>query len=289
MPHIRLSFTTKQPHAEQLYQILDNAFEEEGYPLALTEIDEKTDLYEVSLYIETDDPARMQYEFATLCAISYADVALEFIPDIDWVSCSLAKLKPVRAGRFFVHGSHDRDKVNKNDFAIEIDAGQAFGTGHHDTTASCLAMISKHIETLAPRNALDLGTGSGVLAIALAMAYKIPVLASDIDPIAISVATDNVRLNGVSQYIDLITADGFAHPNLATHAPFELIIANILANPLIALAPEMVSALAPRGGIILSGILEEQGTRVLQAYQSLGLDHHDKITQNGWVCLYLTR
>ena len=135
-------------------------------------------------------------------------------------------MPPVVAGRFTVHGSHDRDKRRSGDMAIEIEAGLAFGTGHHGTTAGCLEMLERIVARERPRNALDLGTGSAVLAIALAKLAHIPVLATDIDPVAVKVARDNARLNGVSAFVEARTATGFHHPAFAQRGPFDLIVAN---------------------------------------------------------------
>ncbi len=154
-----------------------------------------------------------------------------------------------------MHGSHDRDKVRPGDIAIEIDAGQAFGTGHHGTTAGCLEVIDTVLRSRPVRNALDLGTGSGVLAIAVRKLKNIPVLATDIDPIATRVAAENVRRNGIASGIVTRTAPGFHSTAFSEHGPFDLIIANILARPLIKMAPKLAAHLAPGGSVILSGIL----------------------------------
>ena len=134
--------------------------------------------------------------------------AIAALPETNWVAKSLEGLKPVRAGRFLVHGAHDRDKLRPNDIGIEIEAGEAFGTGHHGTTAGCLLAIERAVRTRPIRNALDIGTGSGVLAIAIAKLAHIPVLASDIDPVATRVAAANVRLNGVHPEVRVVTAAG---------------------------------------------------------------------------------
>ena len=200
---------------------------------------------------------------------------------------SLEGLKPVRAGRFLVHGSHDRDKVRKGDIGIEIDAGQAFGTGHHGTTAGCLETIESVVRARNPANALDLGTGSGVLAIAVRKLRNIPVLATDIDPVATRVAAENVRRNGIATGISLETAPGFHSTSFRRHGPFDLIIANILARPLMRMAPDLVSHLAPGGSVILSGILASQRWKVLSAYNGVKLRHVRTIWRNGWVTIHL--
>ena len=195
-----------------------------------------------------------------------AEIGREVLPDIDWVAKSLEGLQPVRAGRFLVHGSHDRHKRRTGDLAIEIEAGLAFGTGHHGTTSGCLEMIETVVRRERPKNALDLGTGSAVLAIAVAKLAHIPVLATDIDPVATKVAAQNVRLNRVSAYVETRTAPGFADPIFRARAPFDLIVANILARPLMRLAPDMARSVRLGGSLILSGILERQRNAVLSAY-----------------------
>jgi ribosomal protein L11 methyltransferase len=213
----------------------------------------------------------------------------EVLPDIDWVARSLEGLKPVRAGRFFVHGAHDRDEIRQGDIAIEIEAGLAFGTGHHGTTAGCLEMLQGVVEAEHPANALDLGTGSAVLAIALAKLAAIPVLATDIDPVATDVAKANVALNGASALIETETATGFDHPVFARHGPFDLIVANILAGPLIEIAPGMGTHLRPGGSLVLSGILDRQHDAVLAAYTAGGFRHVRTLHLEGWSTIHLRR
>ena len=183
---------------------------------------------------------------------------------------SLEGLKPVRAGRFLVFGRHDRDRLKPNDLGIEIEAGQAFGTGHHGTTAGCLIAIAQEAKTRPIRNALDVGSGSGVLAIALAKLAKARVLASDIDPVATRVAEENVRLNGVAAHVRCITAAGLNGRAFAERTPADLIVANILAGPLAALAPAIRRAVAPGGTVILSGLLPEQRARIVATYRAAG-------------------
>ncbi|ABM44535.1 ribosomal protein L11 methyltransferase [Bartonella bacilliformis str. Heidi Mejia] len=286
---IRLYCAAHKREAEHFYNLIENAFDEEGYPLVLAEIDEEKALYELSLYVDKNNQENVRRDFARILSLDLSKINIEILPDIDWVKKSFEELKPVHAGRFFLHGHHDRDKIPSNVFPIEIEAGQAFGTGHHGTTSGCLEMITKVVQNENPQNALDLGTGSGVLAIAIAMLKPIPVLASDIDPIAIQVAQHNIKLNGVEKYVTAVTASGFNYDDKETVpcAPFDLIVANILANPLIELAEEMVKALQKNGSIILSGILEEQHDNVLQAYVQQGLKHIETYHRQGWVTLHL--
>lgn len=284
MAQSRLFYTAERIEAERIFDILERLFDDDGFPVAITEIDEDKQIFEVSVYVEDgveDVAARIDD------AVGEGKFNSEELPDIDWVTHSLAGLKPVRAGRFFVHGSHDRDKIMPDDIPIEIDAGQAFGTGHHGTTAGCLEMIEEVVESEHPTNALDLGTGSAVLAIAIAKLTPIPILATDIDPIAVTVAAENTAKNGVAEHIVTATAEGFGHPIFRSYAPFDLIVANILANPLMELAPGVKQHLAPGGSIILSGILESQHDAVVAAYEAQGLTHQKTLHREGWVAIHL--
>lgn len=284
MAQSRFFFSSDKAEAERIYNILEQAFEDDGFPVAITEIDEDREIFEVSVYIEEG----LEVVAARIDALVGADkFESEELPDIDWVTHSLEGLKPVRAGRFFVHGSHDRDKIEADDIPIEIDAGLAFGTGHHGTTAGCLEMIAEIVANEHPTNALDLGTGSAVLGIAIAKLAPIPVLATDIDPIAVTVAAENAAKNGVAEHIITATAEGFDHPVFRSYTPFDLIVANILANPLMELAPSLKAHLASSGSIVLSGILDSQHDAVLAAYQAQGLTHQKTLHREGWVTIHL--
>ena len=287
MGQIRLHYKSPKREAEKQYELLDHAFEDDAFPLAITEIDEANGIYEVSLYVDEAQKNSVLPRFAQVLGVNENKIEIEILPDIDWVSHSLEGLNPVRAGRFFVHGSHDRDKVKPGDLAIEIDAGQAFGTGHHGTTVGCLELIADVMEHEKPQNALDLGTGSGILAIGIALIKPIRILATDIDPIAIKVAKENFALNGVAKTITAITATGLDDEEIKKRSPFDLIVANILANPLIELAPQMVPALKKGGSIVLSGILEEQHDRVVKAFEAAGAKYIKTLHHEGWVAIHL--
>jgi len=189
----------------------------------------------------------------------------------DWVKATLEDLVPVPAGRFVVHGHHDRARVPSNKIGIEIEAALAFGTGHHGTTRGCLLLLDEVLKAHLPRRVLDLGTGTGVLGIAAAKALKIGVLASDIDPLSVKVAQENARLNEVGNLVQVIRATGFAAPGFAQRGPFDLVLANILANPLRQLATPMARHLAPSALVILSGLLTHQAPGVIAAYRARGL------------------
>ncbi len=291
LSEIRLYVTTTEVLAGEVLDLLSEVFGEEDFAIATTEIDEKKDIWEASVYMMREDEAEVRGRVEEALSQAFPDMKVEreVIPEVDWVAKSLEGLKPVRAGRFLVHGSHDRDKVRSGDIAIEIDAGQAFGTGHHGTTAGCLEVIDHVVRSRRVRNALDLGTGSGVLAIAVRKLKNVPVLATDIDPIATRVAAENVRRNGIASGISTETAPGFHSTAFSAHGPFDLIIANILARPLIKMAPQLVNHLAPGGSVVLSGILAEQRWKVLSAYNGAHLRHVRTIWRNGWVTIHLDR
>ena len=290
MAQTRLHFTAGKIDADRIFAALDAAFEDEGLPLAVLEVDEDRDIHEVSLYADGDVDAVENRVKAILAGLALKkQIEREQLPDVDWVARSLEGLKPVRAGRFFVHGAHDRDKRHSGDLAIEIEAGLAFGTGHHGTTAGCLEMLEKVVRRERPRNALDLGTGSAVLAIAVARLARIPVLATDIDPVAVKVAAANARLNHVKALVETVTAPGFHHPIFGKRAPFDLIVANILARPLMRLAPEMAKHIRLGGSIVLSGILDRQRDAVVSAYVGQSFRHVRTLHREGWVTIHLKR
>ena len=293
MTQIRLYLTAEKLEAERIFDLLEREFEDDGLALANMEVDEPRQIYEVSVYALGDEGAVSDIEARMANRLGSdgfgLDIAREVLPDIDWVAKSLEGLKPVRAGRFLVHGRHDRDAVRANDIAVEIEAGQAFGTGHHGTTAGCLIMLERLIRTRHPANLLDLGTGSGVLAIAAAKLAKSPVLATDIDPVATKVAAANARLNGEAGLIRFETTAGLSGRAFIEEGPFDLVVANILARPLMRMAPEIERNLAHGGRVVLSGILATQRQMVLAGFRSAGLFHRETIWRDEWVTMHLDR
>ncbi|MDE2379035.1 50S ribosomal protein L11 methyltransferase [Bradyrhizobium sp.] len=218
-----------------------------------------------------------------------ATIAFDTVEAKDWVKASLEGLVPVPAGRFVVHGSHDRDRVPSNKLAIEIEAALAFGTGHHGTTRGCLLLLDHVLKSSRPIRVLDLGTGTGVLAIAAAKALHRRLLGSDIDAPSVRVARENAALNGVGNLVQTIRATGFAAPDFASAGPFDLVLANILANPLRQLAGPMALHLAPRAQVILSGLLTPQAPAVIAAYRARGLVPLRHLRIEGWSSLLLRR
>ncbi len=221
---------------------------------------------------------------ATADAVTFAPVE-----DKDWVRASLDALAPVEAGRFVIHGGHDRDRVAANRIGIEIEAALAFGTGHHGTTRGCLRLLDEALRRTRPMQTLDLGTGTGVLAIAAAKALRRKILASDIDRRAVAAARDNARLNRAGPWVEVVLAKGVAAPAFNAHKKFDLVLANILANPLKALALPLRKHLAAGATVILSGLLPAQANGVIAAYRAVGLVLVKKIEQDGWTSLLLRR
>jgi ribosomal protein L11 methyltransferase len=217
------------------------------------------------------------------------DITFDTVEAKDWVKATLEQLVPVRAGRFIVHGRHDRAKVPANKLGIEIEAALAFGTGHHGTTRGCLLLLDCLLRARSPRRVLDLGTGSGVLAIAAARALRRRVLASDIDPLSVLTARDNARHNGAGNFVETIEATGLAAPSFAAHGPFDLVLANILANPLRQMATSMARHLAPSARVILSGLLPHQAQSVIAAYRARGLVLERHLQIEGWSSLLMRR
>jgi ribosomal protein L11 methyltransferase len=216
-------------------------------------------------------------------------IAFDTVEAKDWVKASLEDLVPVPAGRFVVHGQHDRARVPPNKLGIEIEAALAFGTGHHGTTRGCLLLLDHVLKAYRPRRVLDLGTGTGVLAIAAAKALHERVLASDIDPPSVQVARENARLNVSGNWVQAIRATGFSAPQFAQSRPFDLVLANILANPLRQLATPMARHLAPSALVILSGLLTHQAASVIAAYRARGLVPLRHLRIEGWSSLLLRK
>jgi ribosomal protein L11 methyltransferase len=210
-------------------------------------------------------------------------------PDVNWVAKSLEGLAPVIAGGFYVYGSHEQGEPPPGLIPIRIDAAQAFGTGHHETTTGCLEAIDRALKRRRYRAMLDVGTGTGVLAIALAKRTRTPVLATDIDPVAVRTAIENAQQNEVGRYVIAVEASGLDHRQIASGAPYDLIVANILAGPLTALAPAVGRAAEHGGTVILSGILDSQAAGVVAAYSRQSVVLRQKIVKNEWVTLVLEK
>ncbi|MBY6243531.1 50S ribosomal protein L11 methyltransferase [Methylosinus sp. Sm6] len=235
------------------------------------------------------DEAAVRALIASAAGAESAAAAQFFeISQQDWVGASLAGLKPVRAGRFLVHGAHDRAAVAANDIGLEIEAALAFGTGHHGTTLGCLRALVDICERRRPRRVLDVGTGTGVLAIAAARLLRAPIACGDADPVAVAVARENARANGVGALARPVVALGVRHQSLSP-ARYDLILANILAKPLRLLAPSLAAVAAREAELVLSGLLARDVAGVLAAYRAQGFSLARRRDIDGWATLVLRR
>lgn len=267
--------------------------------VAVSFVDIGGDAWRLSLHFRGAADEDVVRSLVAQAAGTPAGRALRFerIAAKDWVRESV-RGKPIAAGRFVVHGAHDRAFVPQNKIGIEIEAGLAFGTGHHGTTRGCLLALDalckslsdgrrKRIPPSPPRRILDLGTGSGVLAIAAARALRLPILATDIDANAVRIARGNARLNRAAGAIQVCRANGLAAPTIRGRAPFDLAFANILLGPLQRLAAPLTQSISPGGRLVLSGVLQSQAKAALAAYHELILER--RIVIDGWTTLVLKR
>jgi ribosomal protein L11 methyltransferase len=216
-------------------------------------------------------------------------VAFTTVAARDWVAQSLEGLTPVPAGRFLVHGGHHRGCVPPNRIGVEIEAALAFGTGHHGTTRGCLIALDRILKRRRPRRILDVGSGTGVLAIAAARATRRPVLAGDIDAMSVRVARENARLNSVGALVDVIQANGLSDRRQRARAPYDLVFANILLGPLKLLAKPIRRYAAPNARIVASGLLSGHANAAIAAYRALGFVLERRLPLDGWVTLILAR
>lgn len=256
--------------------------------IGVFEVEDGSGLFEVGGYFNSAP------DVAALALLAVVFDAQPFVvsqlPETDWVAHVRRELAPVRAGRFFVHGSHDADKLPADAVPLLIEAAMAFGTGHHGTTLGCLRALEKLIsDGFEPDRVADIGCGTAVLAMAAARLWDVPVLASDIDPVAVDVAHANLRANDMQGRVTCIEATGFDHPDLRAAAPYDLIFANILKGPLIALAPDMANHLRPGGFAILSGILNEQAKKIVEVYAHSGINLAESEEIGDWTTLILRK
>ena len=281
-----LTTLTGKPQAEALGEAMER-LTPEPYGVGVFEVEDGSGVWEVGGYfVDAPDAAGLALLAASFGAKEFA---ISELPDTDWVAHVRRELSPVVAGRFFVYGSHDADKVPSDSVPLLIEAAMAFGTGHHGTTLGCLKAYDRLLsQGFAPSSVADIGCGTAVLAMAAAATLPVTPIASDIDPVAVEVAEANVAANGLSGRVRCVEAAGFDHPDLSA-TRFDLIFANILKGPLIDLAPAVSAASAPGGRVILSGLLTEQAEEITNVYCANGysLDLREDIVE--WTTLSLQK
>lgn len=263
--------------------------EPEPTGVGVFEIEDDSGLWEVGAYF-LEAPNETMLDVLAM-AFGAKPFAISELPEVDWVAKVRRELSPVEAGRFFVYGSHDADKVPEGRVALQIEATVAFGTGHHGTTLGCLRAFDRLYEGgFRPAKVADIGCGTAVLAMAAAAVLPDAlVIASDIDEVAVDVAEANVAINNLEGRIECLEAAGFAHPRLAEAAPYDLVFANILKGPLVELAPAMAAHVAKDGLIILSGLLVVQAESIIAAYVSNGFTPEGREDLGEWSALVLRR
>lgn len=274
---------------DQAYALVDAVAEMEDLTLAVSAFENKDGewVFEATCDGEPDVEAFNSIAAQTLSGtVTFAIEKID--PDMDWIAKSLEGLPPVSAGGFFIHAGHNLDEIPQGVIPIHIEAAQAFGTGHHETTTGCLEAIYGVLKDKRPKKILDVGTGTGVLAIALAKRLRRTIIASDIDPIAVTTTIDNSKLNNVKKWIDAIQATGL-DDEIIKKGPYGLIVANILAGPLADLAPDISAAAKSGASIILSGILNTQAETVIAAYEKNNIVLSRRILLKEWTTLVLEK
>lgn len=282
-----LTTLTGKPAAEALGEAMER-LNPEPTGIGVFEVEDGSGLWEVGGYF-TENPDETGLSLLA-AALGAKDFVVSELPETDWVAHVRRELAPVEAGRFFVYGSHDADKVPADCEPLLIEAAMAFGTGHHGTTLGCLRALDRlALEGFVGHNVADIGCGTAVLGMAAARIWPNPVMVSDIDEVAVDVANANVCANDLVGRIIAVEAAGFDHPDLLSKAPYDLVFANILKGPLIALAPDMAANLDKNGYSILSGILNEQADDVIAVYAQNGINliHREAIVE--WTTLTLQK
>jgi ribosomal protein L11 methyltransferase len=282
MPSWRLSIPCTRREADRLLAGKDLL---PGHAPALAAA-ETADGWELSLYCDEAPTRTLREAFEAL--VDGGALRVERLPETDWVTLSQAGLEPVDVGRFHVHGGVTAGRARPGQWPLRIPAGLAFGTGRHATTAGCLRAAQALAKRRKAGRILDVGTGSGILALAtLRLHPGADVLAADIDPVSVRVARANARLNGAAPgRMRFVTAPGVAHPKIAAHAPYDLVFANILAGPLVSLAPAIASQVGRGGDLVLAGLLAGQARRVLAAYGARGFARRFRVAGE-WPVLVL--
>ncbi|HEY3798771.1 MAG TPA: 50S ribosomal protein L11 methyltransferase [Caulobacteraceae bacterium] len=285
MSNLQITARGPRADAEAAAQALDADTALEALAYSILEEDEAKNLWRLDLYPTTDEEAGAIA--GVLAAFTTLRTASAPLADADWLAMALSGLPPVKAGRFFVYGAHDRGRIPLNAVGLRIEAGAAFGTGHHGTTAGCLVAYDALLKRQRFERVLDVGTGTGVLAIAAARTGSQRVIGGDIDRVSVRIARENAILNRARARF--VHADGLDHRRIASAAPYDLVFANILARPLTRLAAPIRGALGPGGLAILSGLLRSQERFVRAAYLARGFTLVSAIRRDAWATLVVRR
>ena len=270
--------------AEAAADAIDNHPALEGATYSILEEDEDKGIWRIDAFPTTDEEDAGLLEVLAGYPLK---VVRERLADADWLAMALSGLPPVRAGRFFVYGMHDRGRLPASTVNLRIEAGAAFGTGHHGTTVGCLQAYDKLIKARRFNKVLDVGAGTGLLAIAAARTGSRIAVGTDIDRPSVRISKENAKVNRANARF--VHASGLGHRLVADNAPYDLVFANILARPLISLAQDIKTALVPGGTVILSGLLRTQERMVKAAYVSRGFKVVDRIHRDAWAALVLRR
>ena len=287
MSDVNLQITARGPRAEAeaAAAAIDADPRLEASAYSILEEDEDRNVWRLDIYPTSDDEA--EAFVGLLTARGSLRVVSQPLADADWLALALSGLPPVKAGRFFVFGAHDRGRIPANAVGLRIEAGAAFGTGHHGTTTGCLIAYDALLKARGFARVLDVGAGTGVLAIAAARTGSHRAVGTDIDAVSVRIARENAGLNHAPARF--VRADGLAHRSVAQAAPYDLVFANILARPLVRLAPAIRRALRPGGTAILSGLLRSQQRFVFAAYLSRGFRLKRRVLRDAWATLVLER
>ena len=290
MPNYCARYHTNSREANEIFSSLDQIDDHAQFSFSIFQLDQEDDWCVELLFFGFNEI----FDNSKAGALTQGKVKLENfqiveLPDEDWVSKSLKFLKPIHVGRFFIHGSHDQGVIPGGVIPIEIEAAQAFGTGHHETTAGCLVEIARLLNLRKFYSVLDVGTGTGLLSIAIARTARIPVLATDIDPIAVKVAGENIKKNKALGFVEVLCTNGVNHPVIRRSGQFDLIVANILANPLIEMAGEISKHLFNFGILVLSGLQIQDEPKVRAKYSALGFVKVHRKLHNNWIVLTLEK
>ena len=279
-------YFTDKAEAEEIFNSLEQIDENTQFSLSIFQLSEESEWCVEILFFNLGKT----FDYSAADTIIQGKTNLkkyeiEVLPDEDWVAKSLESLKPIQIGQFFIHGSHDRNVVPGGVIPIEIDAAQAFGTGHHESTFGCILEITRLLNSRKFYSALDIGTGTGLLSIAVAKIARIPVFATDIDPIAVNIAKENVTINHLGGFVRVFRADGVNHSIIRENGQFDLIVANILANPLIKMAKNISKCLVKGGVLVLSGLQINDESKVKSMYSAHSLFFLHRKLYNNWVVL----